>query len=188
MAPAFGHVAKIADTIKQKRRILLAVVISLVVSVVVSIWYTLYLGYTHGTLTFGNWIFYGGNLVPFDTMVAKLRNPYGTDWGRLSFLGIGGLITAGLAFMRYRFVWWPLHPLGFVIAPTDPVKSLAFSVFLAWMIKIIILKLGGIKLYKSVKPLFVGLIMGHFVAAGISFIVDMLWFPGQGHPVTGWWL
>ncbi|HID95477.1 MAG TPA: hypothetical protein EYP53_05395 [Candidatus Latescibacteria bacterium] len=185
--PAFGHVGKIADAIKQKRRILLAVSISLLVSIGVSIWYTLYLGYTHGTLSYGNWIFNGGNRVPFDMMVAKMRNPFGTDWSRLSFLGIGGLVTAGLTFMRYRFIWWPFHPLGFVIAPTDPVKMLSFSIFLAWMVKIAVVKLGGITLYRRVKPFFIGLILGHFVAAGISFIVDLIWFPGRGHPVTGWW-
>jgi len=120
-------------------------------------------------------------------MVAKLRNPYGTDWGRLSFLGIGALIMAGLTFMRYRFLWWPLHPIGFAIAPTDPVKRLSFSIFLAWAAKLIILKLGGVTLYRRAKLLFIGLIMGYFVGGGVSFVVDMIWFPGRGHMVTGWW-
>jgi len=185
--PAFGHIAKLADTIKNKRGILLAVAISLMVSVGVSIWYSLYLGYNHGVQSYGNWIFYPGNRVSFDMMVAKLRNPYGTDWGRLSFLGIGALIMAGLTFMRYRFLWWPLHPIGFAIAPTDPVKRLSFSIFLAWAAKLIILKLGGVTLYRRAKLLFIGLIMGYFVGGGVSFVVDMIWFPGRGHMVTGWW-
>ena len=36
-------------------------------------------------------------------------------------------------------------------------------------------------LYNSAKPFFVGLVVGHFSGAGVSFIIDALWFRGQGH-------
>jgi hypothetical protein len=41
----------------------------------------------------------------------------------------------------------------------------------------------SIRAYRSGRPFFIGLIMGHFVGAGISFVIDMIWFPGQGHSI-----
>jgi hypothetical protein len=33
------------------------------------------------------------------------------------------------------------------------------------------------------EAFFIGLILGHFMGAGISFVIDMVWFPGQGHGI-----
>lgn len=38
--------------------------------------------------------------------------------------------------------------------------------------KTIILKFGGVKVYKAAIPLFLGLIMGGFVAAGFWILID----------------
>ncbi|MCK5118929.1 MAG: hypothetical protein KAQ78_05070, partial [Candidatus Latescibacteria bacterium] len=62
----------------------------------------------------------------------------------------------------------------------------AFSVFIAWAAKWLIIRFGGVSLYRSSRPFFFGLIVGSFVGVGISFAVDMIWFPGQGHNVYGW--
>ena len=63
------------------------------------------------------------------------------------------------------------------------VNNVIFAIFLAWAIKSIVLRIGGIRAYRAGRPFFIGLIMGHFVGAGISFVVDMIWFPGQGHSI-----
>ena len=47
-----------------------------------------------------------------------------------------------------------------------------FPVFLAWLLKIVLLKYGGLKAYRSLWPLFYGLILGQFVAGGFWLIVD----------------
>ncbi|MBT5873473.1 MAG: hypothetical protein HOH43_08650, partial [Candidatus Latescibacteria bacterium] len=49
-----------------------------------------------------------------------------------------------------------------------------FPIFLAWMIKGIILKYGGIKTYKLMMPFFLGLILGEFGSAGLWVIIDGL--------------
>jgi len=36
-----------------------------------------------------------------------------------------------------------------------------------------------------VRPFFIGLILGFFAGAGVSFLVDMAWFPGEGHMLYG---
>ena len=61
------------------------------------------------------------------------------------------------------------------------VQWTVFTLFLAWLIKTILMRIGGLMLYDRAKPFFIGLALGHFAAAGLSFIVDVIWFQGYGH-------
>ena len=65
------------------------------------------------------------------------------------------------------------------------VRRIALSVFIAWACKSAVLRLGGAPLYRRLKPFFIGLVLGYFTAIGLSFFIDMIWFPGQGHPLYG---
>ncbi len=184
---AVAHSAKVCDIARlDKRDVLRAVVTALVAAIAISISYTLYLGYTYGAYNFGDWIFRGGATTPFDNIVSKMKNPFGPDKRALTMFGIGAAVMAPLIFMRYRFTWWPLHPIGFAVAMTLPVTLTAFSIFLAWLAKTIILKLGGLTLYNRTKPFFFGMLAGFFIGTGLSFVVDFLWFPEEGHFLYGW--
>jgi hypothetical protein len=43
--------------------------------------------------------------------------------------------------------------------------------FLAWLIKLFIIKYGGMKLYRQAMPIFLGLIMGDFVGGGLTTLL-----------------
>ena len=181
------HAARLRDRINVDRQAMLrAIVLSAVVTVAVTVWYTLWVSYHGGAFNFGTWSLGGGVRWHFQNIVGKMRNPFDVDWKRLMFMAIGAMVMAGLTFVRYRANWWPVHPIGFTVASTLPIRSSAFSVFLGWAAKFVILKLGGIRAYRTAQPFFIGMIMGYFTGAGISFIVDMIWFVGQGHNIYGW--
>lgn len=184
---AFSHIGKLSDVVKNRRGILLAVFTALAVSLTVSIYYTLFLCYHNGAQSFGYWMFSYGSNISIDTAIEWMKGPFGPALKRFLFLGIGATVAAGLTFLRYRFLWWPLHPIGFIISTIDPIRWTVFPIFLAWATKFLLLKLGGIEKYKGARLLVIGLAMGYFVGAGISFLVDMFCFPpGQGHPIVGW--
>ena len=184
---AAAHTSKLADMIKlHKKGVLTAIVLALLVALCVSIWYTVSLGYRYGAYNYGRFMFRAGATLPYENSVNDMLNPYGTDWRRLGFFAVGIIAMAAMTFMRYRFVWWPVHPLGYTVASTLPVMETAFSIFLAWMAKLIILRVGGVSLYRKALPFFVGLILGHFFAAGIANFIDWKWFFGQGHEISGW--
>ena len=48
-----------------------------------------------------------------------------------------------------------------------------FSVMLAWLIKVVVLKYGGVALYRRTRPFFMGMIVGHIVPGGI-FLLQLL--------------
>lgn len=54
-----------------------------------------------------------------------------------------------------------------------------FPVFLGWLIKYILLKYGGLRLYKKARPIFLGMILGEGLSAGCWSIVGFI--VGRGY-------
>ena len=57
---------------------------------------------------------------------------------------------------------------------------------MTWSAKTILLRIGGIRLYRRAAPFFVGLPVGYVSGILVSGIVDIIWFPDGGHWVHGW--
>jgi hypothetical protein len=83
-------------------------------------------------------------------------------------------ITGLLAFLRLRYTWWPLHPVGYLMVPTFGAAHLWFSIMLGWMLRGLILRFGGSKLYTDAKPFFIGLIVAESMAAGFWLAVSIV--------------
>ena len=57
-----------------------------------------------------------------------------------------------------------LHPVGYIMANTQTMRSFIVPFFIAWLVKTIVLKYGGSGFYRRTVPFFVGLILGDVVA------------------------
>ncbi|OPZ08911.1 MAG: hypothetical protein BWZ10_02610 [candidate division BRC1 bacterium ADurb.BinA364] len=77
-----------------------------------------------------------------------------------------------LTLCRYNFAWWPIHPIGFPIAPTWGVQMSMGSIFVAWLAKTILLRLGGVSLYLKAKPFFIGMLIGHLLMIFAAFLAN----------------
>jgi hypothetical protein len=86
------------------------------------------------------------------------------------------------AFMRYRFAWWPFHPLLFLVLGTWPSVILGPSFLLGWMIKSVVTRYGGARLYRGAKPMMIGLIAGDMLAALVILIVGAIYYARTGQP------
>ena len=173
---------KMGEELKGNRRPLFwAMILALIVGLAASIWMVMFLSHRYGALNLkivGGWqgdYAYIGNLI---------RSPTGPHlWGWIN-TGIGAAIMALLMMARWRYIWWPLHPLGYPVSPIVIMDHLWFNMFLAWFIKIIVLKYGGVALYKKTRPFFIGMIAGHIVPGGFFLIVDH--FTGMTGNVIFW--
>jgi hypothetical protein len=180
--PFGANAAKVNSTRQFPRGVYLtAVSLALGFSLVLSFWYSLKLAYTSGGFNFGEWVFRGGAQAPYDTMVSKIQEGSTISPGRFIFLGLGVAATVGMTFLRHRFSWWRLHPIGFSVASVLQVQWSLLSLFVAWLSKTVLIRYGGLILFDRAKPLFIGLVVGHFTGAGFSFVIDAIWFTGQGH-------
>jgi hypothetical protein len=182
--PPLVHVTRLSDHVASgRRRLLVGVIAALALSYAVSMGYTIWLGYTEGAYNFNAYPFSYYSRRIFDRVVYRLGEPWQIDAHRLGFLAIGAVGMGLLTALRYRLAWWTLNPIGFAL---PRLTWQVFSLFLAWAAKALILKLGGVQLYRRSQPAFVGLLVGYALGVGLSAVVDWIWFPGQGHAIHSW--
>jgi len=187
--PVLTHIAKIHDGFRWRRAPFLgALCAAFVVGFAVSVAYTLNLCY--GATGAANirhvWVFGGYSLRMFDRVVRWATDVPTFTAVELGLLGAGALGTLILSLLRLRFAWWPFHPVGFAVGYVYPVRVTAFTVFLVWAFKSIVLRVGGIVLYRRLQPFFLGLLIGYTLGVGVSTLADVIWFPGNGHMVHTW--
>ncbi len=169
-----------------KRKLLIMIAGAIAVSLISSIWMTLKVSYDHGGINLNDWFFDSLPRRTFGGLVANVINNPVTlskllpSW---TFTGVGAFVMWGLVFLRRRLLWWPIHYLGFPVADTWVGYWIWFSVFLGWLLKSLILKYGGVRLYRTLRPFFCGLILGHIGCFGFWIIIDFL-TGNTGNPIV----
>ena len=189
--PSMPHHFKLlgAPTGKRPRLVSIAVV-AFTVGLLTSWPFIISLGYTLGGQNLHTSPFTpnGPSVRTFDRMVGTILETDRTvgDPAKLTVWVIGILEASMFVFLRNRVAWWPLHPLGLAFQNTWGPEFYSFSIFLTWTAKSILLRIGGIGLYRRAAPFFVGLPVGYVSGILVSGIVDMIWFPDGGHGVHSW--
>jgi len=122
------------------------------------------------------WFFHSLPVVVAQEITTKLQQPVGLETvvPRWMFTGIGAGFMSLLIFMRYRFLWFPMHYLGFPINDTWIIANAWFSIFLGWFIKLVTLRWGGLRTYRTLRPFFLGLVLGNIACAGMWLIIDAI--------------
>ena len=132
------------------------------------------LGYENGGLGLQGWLSkwgpqtLGTNVANLSTL-AEPVNPAAWGW-----LGVGAAIIYGVVVARSRLLWFPLHPLGYLMSFTLPIRYFWFSIFVGWMCKSLVLKFGGHDTVRKTTPLFLGLALGDVAMMLIWLIIDGL--------------
>jgi len=184
MMSACANGLKLMTEVKvaRQRRLFGAIVAVIIVTLAASIGTVLYLSYAHGAINLSRFYFNNVSQYPYWFMREGIENPVGPSWAGWLHTGVGALIMAGLMAAQHRFMWWPFHPLGYPISCVF--GSMWFSVFIAWMLKTVIMKYGGPHLFRRLKPLFLGLILGEASVGGFWIVVD--YFTGMvGNTLRG---
>jgi len=152
--------------------------LALAVSVLVSGSMHHYLSYSYGREAINDrW---ATVQMPFDAMQetyasangsASDRGTAATSWGHF---GIGSVLVAVLMIGRVLVVSWPFHPIGLVLMGSWPLKVFWFSIFLGWLIKMLLLHYGGALVFRRARPFFIGLIVGEILSAGAWMFVGLM--------------
>ncbi|NKB68431.1 MAG: hypothetical protein GKR89_15315 [Candidatus Latescibacteria bacterium] len=156
------------------RRLFAAIGLAIVVTLVGSVWAVVELGYRYGGINLTSWQFgqmtaYTGNWITHN-----IKNPEPVHLAHLAFTGVGALLMGALTYIKGRFIGFPIHPIGMTLGLAHPLQTVWFSVFLAWLVKMLILKYGGALLYKRLRPFFLGLVLGAFGTAGVWLVIDAI--------------
>lgn len=154
---------------------------AMIVSFAVAVYMHVYLSYSIGSLALAN-IFVPrsapqgvGNLTALYARGEAAQGPLVFAW-----TAFGAALVLGMAFMRSRFLWFPLHPTGYVMGLSWAMHNLWLSVFLGWLCKMLIMRVGGHTSYRAATPFFLGLALGD-VAMMLFWLVIDGWQGRTGH-------
>ncbi len=158
---------KFADGVQVRRRSLLAVfAIALVVSIITAGWLHVTLPYRLGAVQMYSYVYTGNPVWAFQDAHANLAhtNPPPAFANDIWFL-VGILVTLALVVLRTTMSGFPLNPLGYALCGSWTMKVFWFPCLVAWLLKVLILRYGGMGLYRRLRPLFLGLVLGEFTVA-----------------------
>ncbi len=136
--------------------------------------------YRYGGLNLDNWANVRAPKLYYDQIAVYAQSTKGLRPEVLLNVGIGGALTALMLFLRGSLVWWPLHPLGFLLAGTYAMSRIWFSVMVAWALKSVIVRYGGLRMFRVILPFFLGMVLGEALIGGFWVIVGMI--TGVGTP------
>ncbi|MEE2993360.1 MAG: DUF6785 family protein [Gemmatimonadota bacterium] len=177
-----------SDLQQNKRGLFGLMTLTFLLSLLTSILFTIYIGYTTiGAYNFGERDAFGGiNESYYDDIVRWIRNADQLQVPEFVFMAMGGAMMLALTILTHRLPAWPLAPVGFTVAFADVARLLMFSLFLAWLTKMLLLRIGGVTVYRRAQPFVWGVLVGFCAGVFLGFLVDVIWFPGQGHSLHEW--
>jgi hypothetical protein len=167
---------KIGDSVGLRlRSLLMALWIAIVASIAAGFLIHLWITYRRGALLLNSHYTEWFGTLFFQEHAAFLNGEERmSPAAPVSFM-LGGLFTVLLAALRLRFWWWPLHPLGFVMCGSWSLVVYWFAMFVAWLLKSIVIHYGGLSGYTKARPFFLGLVFGEMSIAVILTLTDAVW-------------
>jgi len=175
---------KLAEKQECRRILPFALTLGFVFGLVGALWMILVLGYRHGAMNAHNWLFQSQPTGIWRFVTETIKHPTPPNTQAIAFMAAGGIFYTLLSVMRFRVLWWPLHPIGFAFAINYHFTTIWFSVFLGWLVKTLVLRYAGVPTFKRLKGFFLGLVLGHFSTNCLFVIVDML--TGQRGRMVFW--
>jgi hypothetical protein len=100
-----------------------------------------------------------------------LRAPGGPSWGGVEAIGVGFVGTLLLMGLKLRFPGWPVHPVAFPLAFGYPIDVMMPAIVAAFVIKLLLLRYGGLRAHRRALPFFLGLLAGSATVGLLQSIV-----------------
>ena len=89
-------------------------------------------------------------------------------------MGFGFAVTLLLAACRLRFNGFPLHPLGYALSSSWAIGICWMPLMIAWLLKAITMRFGGLPAYRKAVPFFLGLVLGDCVFGSVWALLSLL--------------
>jgi hypothetical protein len=146
-----------------------ALLLAGVVGSLAGFWAMLYLMYDYGATA------KSGTFGPeaYRQLEGWLKNPKPSNSTAMYAVLVGAGIAFFLQAMRVRFPWWPFHPLGFAVTSSWEINLVWMPLFIAWAVKLVLLRYTGLQGFRRAIPFFFGLILGQFVVGSLWNILGI---------------
>ncbi len=176
LSPPAIHSFRISEVFQRRRRLLLpALFVALWVGIAASSWTCLTQGYKYGAANFSDtWGATGLPKAIFDSAHQKIEHPEQVDQAKWAPFGIGIGLTGLVMFMRARFYWWPIHPIGLLAISNWHADRIWLPFLLGWLTKVGLMKFGSGRSVREARFFFIALILVESFVGVVSTIVGTL--------------
>jgi hypothetical protein len=154
------------------KKIFFAILVSIFVSYITTSWFLIFLCYKNAGINLYSW--HLKRLSDFVLSFVKSIMQIQPNFGKLQFFYtiIGIILMLFFHLLRIKVLWWPISPVGLATGIPLPIFFNWFSIFVAWLVKSLVMKYGGNKIYERAKVFFLGMVLGSFIVAGIWNIIS----------------
>ena len=175
MPPLLNNYKAASETGLDARALTRALIPCVFLAVLVSGAASVWLPYTHGGATSlaNQWGYNAAPNLSLSWTASLLKNPKAASVEGIAHLAGGALFVLTIFLCRASLPWFSLHPAGFLVALTYPMYTLWFSLFLGWLVKLPIMRYGGMNGFRAALPLFLGLILGDCANALVWTVVGL---------------
>ncbi len=181
LMPSLMHFSKVGENVRQKRLLLGGLAVALVLAVAVSFAAMLALCHKYGLRDLqADWEVQTSVGV-YENVQRLLEAPSGPNEWIIGFAVAGAVVMLVLVVCYQRFYWWPIHPVGYLTMYSSAMRILWFSFLVGWLCNQLTLRYGGVALFRRVRMLFVGLIIGDLLMGGIYAVIGV--YAGQSYLV-----
>jgi hypothetical protein len=112
--------------------------------------------------------------MPLNLLTTWGESGRGIGWDEIAGGAFGLVMVIVLTVAHAQWGWWPFHPVGYALSCTFTLQWLWCPLFVVWAVKLLVLRYGGVRLYRAGIPLAVGLILGDYVVAVIWALVGLV--------------
>lgn len=88
-------------------------------------------------------------------------------------IAVGFFSTLLLNSLRLRLGWFPFHPVGYAVSSSWSLSLLWLPLLIAWLIKLLLLRYGGLPAYRQALPFFLGVILGECVVGSLWTLIGI---------------
>ena len=155
-----------------QRAMLASTMIAAIVGTLSAFWAYLHLAYSLGSQS--NFAGKSGFAdEAFNRLNSWIQTPQPPNHLAVGAIGVGFVFCALLMLARVQFPWWPFHAFGYAISSSWAMNNVWLPLLLAWAAKGLILRYGGVRLYRSAMPLFLGMVLGQMVVGSLWHLIGM---------------
>lgn len=173
LTPSLFHASKLSEGSRPRNRFLWGLIAAIALGVIVTFVAMMALYYKFGISTLpDDWAVETAQRV-HENVGQLLEHPEQPKSWSMIFTTIGAGVMTLLVLGYHHFLWWPLHPIGYLTTYSSAMDILWFSFFVGWVNNALTLRYGGVKLYKEARRLFIGLVVGDMVMAVVWLIVGI---------------
>jgi len=157
----------------------LAAALSMVTVLVAGLVALLVVLYHHGASTLSPWPFTYPSWA-FSELDSSLRLPEAPNNSLRLALFVGAAFTLLLTWLNTTCLWWPLSPVGFLIASAWETNNVLWAnMLIAWGLTGVVRRYGGLTMYRAMRPAFLGLVLGEYLTRAVLAVLSGILGAGQ---------